>query len=100
MAQHCHVYLGYDRVERHLDNTTFFQLAKEGWIGSSGVDVKVIAEVANGSLAEGNDFIFAEDISQETAKERQQRNRYKGPRHRISNPAQGQMDLFGDGYRS
>ena len=93
-------YLGYDRVERHLDNTTFFQLAKEGWIGSSGVDVKVIAEVANGSLADGNDFIFAEDISQETTKERQQRNRRKGPRHRISNPTQEQMDLFGDDFSS
>lgn len=91
-------YLGYDRVERHIDNTTFFQLAKEGWIGSSGIDMKVIAEVANGSLTDGSDFILAEDFSQEKAKERQQRKRYKGPR-RISKPTQEQMDLFGDDYR-
>jgi hypothetical protein len=87
-------YLGYARVERHLDNTTFFQLAKEGWIGSSGIDMKVIAEVASGSLGEGSDFILAEDISEETAKERQQRNRYKGPRYRTPKPTQGQISLF------
>src|SRR5439155_59566 len=69
-------YLGYDRVERHIDNTTFLQLAKEGWIGSSGVDMKVIAAIANGSLSDGSDFILADDFSQETAKERQQRTRY------------------------
>lgn len=87
-------YLGYDRVERHIDNTIFFQLAKEGWIGSSGVDMKVIAKIANGSLADGNDFVFADDDSQETAKERQQRNRYKGPRRRVPKPPQEQMALF------
>jgi hypothetical protein len=68
----------------------------DSWIGSSGIDMKVIAEVANGSLADGSDFIFAEDISQETAKERQQRNRYKGPRYRIPKPTQGQMDSYSE----
>ncbi|MEV7550572.1 hypothetical protein AB0N89_13185 [Amycolatopsis sp. NPDC089917] len=93
-------YLGYDRVERHIDNTTFFHLAKEGWIGSSGIDIKVIADVANGSIDDGSDFILAEDISEETAKERQQRSRYKGPRHRVPKPTQEQMDLFGGAYGS
>ena len=68
-------------------------------IGSSGIDMEVIADVANGSLSDGSDFILAEDISQETAKERQQRNRYKGPRRRIAKSAQGQMGFFGENFR-
>lgn len=88
------VYLGYDHVERHLDNTIFLQLAKEGWIGSSGVDIEVVGKIANGSLAIGHEIIGAIDRSPETPKERQRRNRNKGPRRRPPTSLAGQMKLF------
>jgi hypothetical protein len=74
------VYLGYERIDRHIDNTIFLQLAKEGWIGSSGIDIETIGKIANKSLANGHEVIHAIDHSAETPKQRQQRNRYKGPR--------------------
>jgi hypothetical protein len=87
------VYLGYDQVERHLDNTTFLRLAREGWIGSSGADMDTIGQIANGSLEFGNDFYLMRDFSPETPKERQRRTRSKGTRRRQpSSP--DQMDLF------
>ncbi|MGH3542282.1 MAG: hypothetical protein ACRDRT_02685 [Pseudonocardiaceae bacterium] len=69
------VYLGYEHVGRHIDNTIFLQLTKEGWIGSSGVSIETIGKIANGSLANGHEVIRAIDRSTETPKQRQQRNR-------------------------
>lgn len=86
------VRLGYDQVERHLDNTTFLRLASEGWIGSSGADIEMINQIANGSLSLGNDVHAMLDFSSETQKERQRRLRSKGPRRR--QPTPDQMDLF------
>ena len=86
------VYLGYEQVERHLDNTTFLQLAREGWIGSSGADMKMIGQVANGSLELGNDVHLALDFSSETQKERQRRTRAQ--RSRRQQPPPDQTTLF------
>lgn len=71
-------YLGYDRVERHITNTLFLELAKEGWIGSCGMTSEELMEIANGSLTAGHELLLAIDYSPETPKQRIQRQRSRG----------------------
>jgi hypothetical protein len=42
---HGGVRLGYDNVPRHITNTLFVQLVKDGWIGTSGTGTEELGEV-------------------------------------------------------
>lgn len=87
-------YLGYKQVERHLSNDIFFQLAKEGWIGSSGVEIEEVGKIANRSLRNGHEFIVAIDGSEETQNERQRRVRNYRRGGRSKKQAVNQPPLF------
>lgn len=63
--------LGYDTVQRYLTNTLFLELAREGWIGTSGVDRADLLEAGKESVRAGRSFVYAEDRSKVTARERQ-----------------------------
>ncbi len=43
--------LGYDNVPRHINNTMFAALVKDGWIGTRGTGTAELEEVARGVLA-------------------------------------------------
>ncbi|MBB5912985.1 hypothetical protein BJY24_001852 [Nocardia transvalensis] len=72
-------YLGYDRVERYLTNTLFIDLAKEGWIGSTGITAEKLVQIVTEAPRSGHDLIAAIDLSPETPRERMQRQRKRVP---------------------
>lgn len=47
--------IGYDNVPRHINNTTFIELVKDGWIGTHGIGSDeleaVVASVLNSRRA-------------------------------------------------
>ncbi|MEV8439299.1 hypothetical protein AB0425_18135 [Actinosynnema sp. NPDC051121] len=76
------VTLGYHNLDRWLHNTMFLELTKEGWIGTSGVAVDEIEELASQSLDDRHAVVIAKDKTKESAKQRQQRARSRAPRRR------------------
>ncbi|WP_433657974.1 hypothetical protein ACQPW1_39525 [Nocardia sp. CA-128927] len=87
-------YLGYDRVERYITNTLFLDLAKEGWIGSTGTTREDLVAMVNESRRAGHETIVADDRSPETPRQRlqRQRSRDRGRGQRRALP--GQETLF------
>ncbi|MFT7837443.1 hypothetical protein Q5530_14970 [Saccharothrix sp. BKS2] len=76
------VSLGYDNLDRWLHNTMFLDLAKEGWIGTSGISVEDVENLAAQSLEDHHSVVFAKDQTDESRRERQQRARSRAPRQR------------------
>jgi hypothetical protein len=88
-------YLGYDRVERYLTNTLFIDLAKEGWIGSTGITAEKLIQIVMEAPRSGHDVIAAIDRSPENPKERIQRQRKRIPASkRTSQTTNDQQSLF------
>ncbi|GAA1706976.1 hypothetical protein GCM10009745_63550 [Kribbella yunnanensis] len=50
--------IGYDTVDRHLSNTLFIDLVRDGWIGSRGPASDQIKAIIRESLASGRAVLF------------------------------------------
>jgi hypothetical protein len=70
--------LGYPQVPRHLVNTQFIELVKHGLAGTVGTTLEQLVEIVTGRIELGQAVVMAREQSQETAKERQNRNRSRG----------------------
>jgi hypothetical protein len=53
--------LGYGNVDRHLTNTQFTQLLGAGWIGTTGVTLQQLRDIAQQTLADGRSLVLAAD---------------------------------------
>lgn len=53
--------LGYRTVDRHLNNTQFISLLSDGWIGTTGVNVADLNELAAETLRSGRSLVLAAD---------------------------------------
>lgn len=53
--------LGYRNVDRHLTNTQFTQLLGAGWIGTTGVTLQQVRDIAQQTLADGRSLVLAAD---------------------------------------
>lgn len=53
--------LGYGNVDRHLTNTQFTQLLGAGWIGTTGVTLQQLRDVARQTLDDGRSLVLAAD---------------------------------------
>lgn len=52
------VRLSYENVSRYLSNTTFIELVRDGWIGSSGVGTQQVGELIKESLETRHAVLF------------------------------------------
>ncbi|MEV0466512.1 hypothetical protein AB0I30_32395 [Nocardia tengchongensis] len=88
-------YLGYERVERYLSNTLFIDLAKEGWIGSTGITAEKLVQIVKDAPNSGQELLAAIDHSPETPRQRMQRQRSRSRAGRSSRaPSLNQQALF------
>jgi hypothetical protein len=55
--------ISFESVERHIDNTTFSRLVRDGWIGTSRMESERIAELVRLSLARDRAVVIARDRS-------------------------------------
>jgi len=53
--------LGYGNVDRHLTNTQFTQLLGAGWIGTTGVTLQQLRDIARQTLDDGRSLVLAAD---------------------------------------
>ncbi|MFC5260926.1 hypothetical protein ACFPJ1_02295 [Kribbella qitaiheensis] len=70
--------LGYETVDRHLTNTLFISLVKDGWIGTSGVALDDLRRMVRQSLRDDNSVVLAEEKS--ATRYRNERRRRRVPR--------------------
>jgi hypothetical protein len=80
--------LGYKQVERHVINTQFVDLVTHGLAGTIGTSADQLRSLVEQRVRDGQSVVVGVESSRETAKERQQRTRQRGPRtkpyaHRI-----------------
>ena len=89
------VRLGYDTVPRYLANTDFIELVKSGLVGTVGTTVQDLDQLVTGRVEEGYGAVVAMETGDETAAQRQARNRSRGgKRKRSASPAGGTLPLF------
>lgn len=51
--------LTYDNVDRHITNTLFAQLVRDGWIGTRGISSAQIADIVKFGLEQGKAYVIA-----------------------------------------
>ncbi len=88
-------YLGYNRVERHLVNSQFIELVKNGLAGTVGTTREQLNSLALKRVKEGRSLVLAVERSNESVAGRQKRIRSRGARsRRYAHFASGQATLF------
>jgi hypothetical protein len=50
--------LTYDNTSRHLSNTMFIELVRDGWIGSRGAATKQLQSLVQESITTGHAVMF------------------------------------------
>ncbi|WP_160050521.1 hypothetical protein [Nocardiopsis sp. FR4] len=81
--------LGYDTVPRYLANTEFIELVKTGLVGTVGTSVEDLDKLVTERAGSGRGVVVAVERGNETAAQRQARNRSRGSRRRRRSPRTG-----------
>lgn len=79
-----HSKLGYGNVDRYFDNTRFIGLVKEGWLGTSGIELHELRNYCRSVLKNGGSLVVTVDHSDLNERQRQQTARDRSPNHHAS----------------
>lgn len=71
--------LGYGNVDRHLTNTQFTQLLGAGWIGTTGVTLQQLRDIARQTLDDGRSVVLAADSGEPHPGRRRLTGRRRNP---------------------
>jgi hypothetical protein len=75
--------LGYKQIERHMVNTQFVELVKNGLAGTVGITVRQLRDLVSRRISDGQSVVVATEDSSESPGTRQDRVRKRGARPRV-----------------